>query len=164
MEWKAKFQFAMKSSETYHLQGAVEVEEFMVEGSEPEAPRRSSGDKSLVVLAIEKVKGKNGKEIIGRAYARNIDDGSAKSLQTIFDKHISKNSGIDTDKWRGYAPLKKDWKVTQSVSNKGEGMKLLHIHIMNLKRWLRGIPHKCSKERLQYSWMSITLELIEETP
>ncbi len=149
-EWKAKFQFAMKSSETYDLQGAIEVDEFMVGGFEPEAPGRSSGDKSLVVLAIEKVKGKKGKQTIGRAYARTIDDGSAKSLQTIFDKHISKNSSIDTDKWRGYAPLKKDWKITQSISNKGEGMKLLHIHIMNLKGWLRGIHHKCSKERLQY--------------
>ncbi len=140
----------MKSSETYDLQGAIEVDEFMVGGFEPEAPGRSSGDKSLVVLAIEKVKGKKGKQTIGRAYARTIDDGSAKSLQTIFDKHISKNSSIDTDKWRGYAPLKKDWKITQSISNKGEGMKLLHIHIMNLKGWLRGIHHKCSKERLQY--------------
>ncbi len=63
---------------------------------------------------------------------------------------LSKNSSITTDKWRGYAPLKKDWKITQTLSNKGEAMKMLHIHIMNLKGWLRGIHHKCSKERLQY--------------
>jgi hypothetical protein len=25
----------------------------------------------------------------------------------------------------------------------------LHIHIMNIKGWLRGIHHHCSKERLQ---------------
>ena len=106
--------------------------------------------KTLVVLAIEKVITKKGKESIGRAYARTIDNGSANSLQTIFDRHISKNSSINTDKWRGYAPLKKDWKITQTLSNKGAGMKMLHIHIMNLKGWLRGIHHKCSKERLQY--------------
>ena len=140
----------MKSSEKYDLEGIVEVDEFMVGGFEPEAPGRTPGDKSLVVLAIEKVKTKKGKESIGRAYARAIDNGASKSLQTIFDKHISKNSSINTDKWRGYAPLKKDWTITQSLSNKGEGMKLLHIHIMNVKGWLRGIHHKCSKERLQY--------------
>lgn len=149
-QWKAKFQLSMKSSETFDLDGAIDVDEFMIGGFEPAAPGRTPGDKSLVVLAIEKVKNKKGKEAIGRAYARTIDDGSAKSLQTIFDKHISKNSSIDTDKWRGYMPLKKDWKITQSLSNKGEAMKLLHIHIMNLKGWLRGIHHKCSKERLQY--------------
>ncbi len=149
-EWKAKFQFAMKSSERFDLEGAVEVDEFMVGGFEPESPGRTPGDKSLVVLAVEKVITKKGKESIGRAYARTIDNGSAKSLQTIFDRHISKNSSINTDKWRGYAPLKKDWNITQTLSDKGEGMKMLHTHIMNLKGWLRGIHHKCSKERLQY--------------
>lgn len=149
-EWKAKFQFAMKSSEKFDLEGAIEVDEFMVGGLEPRAPGRTLGDKALVVLAIEKVITKKGKESIGRAYARTIDNASAKSLQTIFDKHISKNSSIATDKWKGYVPLKKDWQITQALSNKGEGMKMLHTHIMNLKGWLRGIHHKCSKARLQY--------------
>jgi transposase-like protein/predicted nucleic-acid-binding Zn-ribbon protein len=149
-EWKAKFQFAMKSSEQFDLEGAIEVDEFMVGGLEPGAPGRTLGDKALVVLAIEKVTTKKGKESIGRAYARTIDNGSAKSLQTIFEKHISKNSSIATDKWKGYVPLKKDWQITQTLSNKGQGMKMLHTHIMNLKGWLRGIHHKCSKERLQY--------------
>ena len=112
-EWKAKFQFAMKSSESYDLEGAIEVDEFMVGGLEPEAPGRTPGDKALVVLAIEKVITKKGKESIGRAYARTIDNGSAKSLQTIFEKHISKNSSIATDKWKGYVPLKKDCQCNQ---------------------------------------------------
>ncbi len=126
-EWKAKFQFAMKSSENYGLEGAIEVDEFMVGGFESGAPGRTPGDKALVVLAIEKVKTKKGKESIGRAYARTIDNGSADSLKEIFDRHIRKSSSINTDKWRGYWPLKKDWKITQSLSNKGEGMRMLHI-------------------------------------
>src|SRR4249919_3825669 len=65
-EWKAKFQFAMKSSEQYDLQGNVEVDEFMVGGFEPEAPGRTKGNKSLVVLSVEKVIDKKGKENIGR--------------------------------------------------------------------------------------------------
>jgi transposase-like protein/predicted nucleic-acid-binding Zn-ribbon protein len=149
-EWKAKFQFAMKSSEKFDLEGAIEVDEFMVGGLQPGAPGRTPCGKALVVLAIEKVITKKGKESIGRAYAKTIDNGSAKSLQTIFEKHISKNSSVATDKWKGYVPLKKDWQITQTLSNKGEGMKMLHTHIMNLKGWLRGIHHKCSKGRLQY--------------
>jgi hypothetical protein len=57
---------------------------------------------------------------------------------------------VATDKWKGYVPLKKDWQITQTLSNKGERMKMLHTHIINLKGWLRGIHHKCSKGRLQY--------------
>jgi len=76
-KWKAKFQFAMKSSESYDLEGAIEVDEFMVGGLEPEAPGRTPGNKALVVLAIEKVITKKGKESIGRAYARTIDNASA---------------------------------------------------------------------------------------
>ncbi|MFR9578820.1 MAG: transposase, partial [Rikenellaceae bacterium] len=32
---------------------------------------------------------------------------------------------------------------------KGQGLPELHNHIMNLKGWLRGIHHHCSKEHLQ---------------
>jgi len=34
-------------------------------------------------------------------------------------------------------------------SNNGANFLDLHINIMNLKGWLRGIHHHCSKERLQ---------------
>lgn len=146
---KAKLQAAMKSSEQHELEGDVEVDEFMVGGFEPHAPGRTHGDKSLVVLAIERVKDKNGKETLGRAYAKTIDDASAKSLQAIFDKHISKEATVKTDCWKGYLPLKKEWQVNQEPSDKGENFKLLHTHIMNIKGWLRGIHHKCSAERLQ---------------
>lgn len=149
-QWKAKFQFAMKSSEKFDLKGEVEVDEFLVGGLEPQAPGRSKGKKALVVLAIEKVIDKKGNENIGRAYAKSIDDSSAKNLSKIFNKHISKNSKIKADLWKGYLPLKKDWNITQVLSESGASMKMLHIHIMNIKGWLRGIHHKCSKERLQF--------------
>ena len=32
---------------------------------------------------------------------------------------------------------------------KGKGFPELHIHIMNIKGWLRGIHHKCKGNRLQ---------------
>jgi transposase-like protein len=146
---KAKLQLAMKSSEQFDLQGNVEVDEFLIGGFEAETPGRSHGKKALVVLAIERVVNKDGKETIGRAYAKKIDDGSAKCLQNIFDTHIAKDADVVTDGWRGYLPLQKDWEITQKLSKKGENFKLLHTHIMNIKGWLRGIHHQCSKERLQ---------------
>ena len=146
---KGKFQQAMKSSEQYDLKGNIEVDEFMVGGFEPNAPGRTHGDKSLVVLAVERVVDKNGRETIGRAYAKTIGDASADSLKAIFDKHIARESTVRTDGWKGYAPLKKEWNINQGLSDKGENFKQLHTHIMNLKSWLRGIHHKCSPQRLQ---------------
>jgi hypothetical protein len=50
----------------------------------------------------------------------------------------------------GYSPLKKEYKnLKQIPSNDGKNFPDRHIHIMNLKSWLRGIHHHCSKERLQ---------------
>lgn len=147
---KAKFQQAMESSEQFELQGTVEVDEFMVGGFETNAPGRSHGKKSMVVLAIETVVDKKGKANLGRAYAKQIEDGSSSELRSIFDKHISHTAKVKTDGWTGYAPLKKEWEITRELSKKGSNFQLLHIHIMNLKGWLRGIHHKCSPERLQH--------------
>ena len=146
---KAKLQEAMKSSEQHQLQGKVEVDEFLVGGFEQDAPGRTHGEKSLVVLAIEKVIDKKGNETLGRSYARVIEDASAQSLKEIFEKHIGKEAQTITDGWRGYLPLNKEWNITRELSNKGESFKLLHTHIMNIKGWLRGIHHKCASNRLQ---------------
>ena len=146
---KAKLQQAMKSSEQYELKGEVQVDEFMVGGFQSEAPGRTHGDKSLVVLAIERRIDSKGKETIGRAYAKTIDNASANSLKVIFNKHIAQNAAVKTDGWSGYIPLGEEWNIKQVLSNKGQSFKILHTHIMNIKGWLRGIHHKCSRERLQ---------------
>ncbi len=75
---KAKLQRAMKSSEQFELTGCVELDEFMIRGFEAQAPGRSHGNKSLVVLAVERVTDKKGKQTIGWAYARLI----ARQLKT----------------------------------------------------------------------------------
>ena len=147
--FKAKLQHVMKSSEQYDLTNQVEVDEFLVGGFEADTPGRSHGKKGLVVLAIERVTDKNGKETIGRAYAKTIDNSSAKSLETIFETHVSKNAKVTTDGWVGYLPLNKKWEITKKLSENGANFKQLHTHIMNIKGWLRGIHHHCSKERLQ---------------
>lgn len=146
---KAKFQNAMKSSDKYPLEEAVEVDEFLVGGFDENERGRSLESKQLVVLGVEKVIDKDDKVTIGRAYAKVIENASAKELQLFFEQKIDKDSNVTTDGWRGYWPLQKDWNIEQKLSNKGKGFKELHIHIMNIKGWLRGIHHKCKGHRLQ---------------
>ena len=65
-------------------------------------------------------------------------------------KYVSKDAELVTDKWSGYTPLKKEFlKLKQVASEDGKNFKELHIHIMNIKGWLRGIHHHCSKEHMQ---------------
>ena len=80
---------------------------------------------------------------VKRFYALKIQDFSAKSLRTIFDKHIDKSAQIVTDDWKGYRPIK-DFKITQIPSNKGKNFPVLHTMIHKVKSWLR----------TTYSWVS----------
>ena len=99
----------------------------------------------MVIVALEIVEGG-----VGRAYAQVIEDASANSFKPFFQKYISKEAKVITDEWNGYLPLKKDYtKLEQHPSDKGKGYPEIHIHIMNIKGWLRGIHHHCSKEHLQ---------------
>ncbi len=145
-DFKRKIQSAMQSSGNYPLDGVVHVDEFYVGGEEEGVTGRSlGGKKKLVIVALEIVPGG-----VGRAYAQVIEDASANSFRPFFEKYISKNAKIVTDEWNGYLPLKKDYtKLEQHPSGKGKGHPEIHIHIMNIKGWLRGIHHHCSKQHLQ---------------
>lgn len=144
--FKWKIQKAMKSSCMYPLEGQVHVDEFFVGGEEEQKRGRSHGKKKLVQVALEVLPGKG----VGRAYAKVIDDASAASLKVLFEEHISRDAEVVTDEWNGYLPLKKDYaRLTQRKSDDGKNFPDLHIHIMNIKGWLRGIHNHCSKEQLQ---------------
>lgn len=143
--FKWKIQQAMQSSKKNDLTGEVQVDEFFIGGPEEQKRGRSKGKKRLVVVALEKVNGG-----VGRAYAQIIEHASAKEFMPFFNNHISKGANVLTDEWTGYIPLKKQYpNLKQIPSNDGANFPDLHIHIMNLKGWLRGIHHHCSKERLQ---------------
>lgn len=143
--FKWKIQQAMKSSGRYPLTEEVHVDECAIGGPDKEMRGRSHGDKKLVIVALEIRKGG-----VGRAYAELINDYSSKSFKQFFDRHISKNAIVKADEWTGYKPLKKDYtELIQIPSESGKGFPDLHIHIMNLKGWLRGIHHHCSEEHLQ---------------
>lgn len=144
-EFKWKIQQAMKSSGKHPLTGEVHVDEFYVGGEEEGIiGRNTKCKKKLVIVALEIVKGG-----VGRAYAQVIDDASATSFRPFFEKYISKDATIVTDEWNGYKPLMRDYNIEQRRSDDGKAFPQMHIHIMNIKGWLRGIHHHCSKERMQ---------------
>lgn len=143
--FKQKVQEAMKSSLTSPLTRTVHADEFVIGGPEEGRKGRSKGLKKLIVLAIEILD-----DGVGRAYAELIENSSAKELGNFLTKYVSKDAELVTDKWRGYTPLKKEFlKLKQVASEEGKNFKELHIHIMNIKGWLRGIHHHCSKEYMQ---------------
>lgn len=147
-QFKWKVQQVMASSGRYPLTGEVHVDEFLIgEYEEGKRGRSSESKKKLVVVALEILEGEAG---VGRAYAKVIDRASAKEFRPFFDTHISKEAKVVTDEWRGYLPLKNKFPfLKQRPSNNGKSFPQLHIHIMNIQGWLRGIHHHCSKERLQ---------------
>src|ERR1035437_1841690 len=144
-EFKWKIQQAMQSIKLHPISGKVHVDEFYIGGEEEGKRGRSKGDKKLVVVALEIVEGG-----VGRAYAQFMNNASAASLRPFFETYISKDTKVIADKWKGYFPLKKTYpNLKQIKSENGKSFQDIHIHIMNLKGWLRGIHHHCSKERLQ---------------
>ena len=143
--FKIKIQKAMKSSGKYPLEGEVHVDECMIGGPEEHKRGRSHGKKKLVVVALEKLE-----QGVGRGYAQVIDRASSKDFKPFFETYISKESKVITDEWNGYTPLKQLYPNMEQVpSDSGKGLPDLHIHIMNIKGWLRGIHHHCSREHLQ---------------
>lgn len=146
-EFKWKMQQAMRSSKKHPLFGIVHVDEFFVgEYEEGKTGRSSRSKKRLVVVALE-VLDKGG---VGRAYAKVINHASGEEFKPFFKDYISPQAHVVTDERKGYLPLKKEYThLEQKPSNKGNNFPELHIHIMNIQGWLRGIHHHCSKERLQ---------------
>lgn len=135
-----KIRKVMKSSENHPMDGNIQIDEFTIGGKEQGKQGRSyDTKKKKIVAAVETTKKGN----IKRVYALRIENYSSKSLKKIFDKHISSKANISTDRWKGYIPLKSKYKITQSLSNNGQGMPQMHIIIHQIKSWLRTI----------YSWI-----------
>jgi hypothetical protein len=146
-DFKCKIQQAMSSSKQQPLCGTVHVDEFYIgKYEEGQVGRSLDSKKRLVVVALEILE-QGG---VGRAYAQVIDNASAEEFSPFFHDYISREAHIVTDIWKGYLPLKKKYpNLEQIPSSKGANFPELHIHIMNIQGWLRGIHHHCSKKHLQ---------------
>jgi ISXO2-like transposase domain len=132
---------------------------FLLAGPDEQKRGRSKGSKRLVVVTLEKVK-----DGVGRAYAQIIEAASADEFRPFFKNYINKEATVITDEWTGYSPLKRDYSnLKQIPSNDGKNFPDLHIHIMNLKGWLRGIHIIAVRNVYRDIWMSITIDTIGET-
>jgi len=129
-----KVRNAMKSSKSKPLNGDVHVDDFVFGGKESLKQGRSNDSKKKkIVGAVELTD--QGK--VKRVYFNKIGDYSSKSLSRIFDKHISKEAKVQTDKWTGYIPICKHFDIKRKYSDKGGSMKQMHTIIHQLKSWLR---------------------------
>ena len=129
---------AMVSSGKYPLMGKVEVDETVVGQQEEGIVEHQNNQKKQVVLAIEK-KGKG----VSRMYAKVVDNASSKQLKLFFHDHISTQTAIKIDKWRGYIPLKEKYPYLIQIESgkKGKNCTELHRTIMMFKAWLSGSHH-----------------------
>jgi len=136
-----KIREAMKSSQEHPIEGDVDIDEFVLGGKEEGKVGRSyDSKKKKTVCAVQLTE--EGK--VKRMYSMLINDFSAKSLKTIFDKHIATTAKVRTDKWRGYRPLQSEYDITQIPSDNGGNFKALHTMIHQIKSWIR----------TTYSWVS----------
>jgi len=136
--FKRKVMHGMKSSGLYKIEGKVDVDETVVGGQEEGVVGRKNDKKKLVVFAVER-KGKG----ISRMYGKVINKSSAKELGSFMRENIDADAQVKTDEWRGYTPLKKEFKNLNQVPSgkKGKNFPDLHRAIMGFKGWLRGIHH-----------------------
>jgi len=139
-----KIRVAMKSSESFPLEGDCEVDEAVIGGKKEGKRGRGAKGKKKISVVIEK----NNRGIT-RAYCQKITDFSANELRKIFEKHINKNAQVTTDEWTGYIPIIEDWNITQEKSRPKHNFNLMHRFIQQLKGWLRGIHHHVSERHLQ---------------
>jgi DNA-directed RNA polymerase subunit RPC12/RpoP len=150
--FKRKIQEAMRSQDSSLLTGDIDVDETAIGGKERGIHTRGRSNLAVrkkVILAIERVQKKNGKPGIGRAYAQTIDAQSADDFRPFFDAKIDKKAKITTDKWTGYIPLMEDFNIKTKYSNEGQNFQKLHVHILNLKNWIRGTHHHVSTNHIQ---------------
>jgi len=103
----------------------------MIGQKEPGKKGRSKGSKRLVIISIER-RGENG---VGRGYATMVENASSEQLEEFIEEKVDKEAQITTDEWKGYAPLKANWNITQKKGDNGKGMPQIHNIIMNLKGW-----------------------------
>jgi transposase-like protein len=78
-----------------------------------------------------------------------IEDYSEESFKPFFKDKIAIESTIFTDLCNSNKPLSAKYNIQREKSKKGESMKLLRSHIINMKSWLRGIHHHISSKHAQ---------------
>ena len=138
-----KVRDARKSSERNSIDGDVCIDEFVVGGKETGKQRRSySSNKKKTVCAVQLTEERK----VKRFYALKTKDLFCKSLQTIFDKHSSKEAKVTTDEWGRYCPIAKNYHIEQS--QKSVNFIALHTIIHQVKSWIRATHSRVSDRHI----------------
>lgn len=143
--WLHKLRRAMIRPGRDRLSGLVEVDEIYIGGKKPGKRGRGAEGKTLVVIAAED----KGENKIGRIRLSIIPDASSDSLTSFIKECVEDKSTIRTDDWRGYSSLAASAYSHEVV--KSVDLKIVHIVISLLKRWLLGTHQGAvSHEHLSY--------------
>lgn len=149
-----KLRRAMINPERSLLTGEVEVDECQVGGREigRRGGRNLTAKAALVAVAVE-VRGKGS----GRIRMKIIPDASGDTLKAFVSDAVAAGSIVNTDGWRGYAPLTKEGydhrprsqRAAKKAGDTDPVMPRVHRAISNFKTWLRGTHRSVSNEHLQ---------------
>ena len=137
--WLHKIRTAMVYPNRTKLSGVVEIDETYI-GGEDEGGKRGRGadNKSLVVIGIELLEGRNQ---LGRVRMQMVLDASQESLHGFIKQNVAKGSTVITDGWSSYRSINEGG-YTHIVPSKFETADdknfLPHVHMIVslLKRWL----------------------------
>jgi transposase-like protein len=139
--WLHKIRTAMVNPNRTMLSGTVEVDECYIGGEENDGKRgRGTENKSLVVLGVELLEGRNQR---GRVRKKVVDDASGDSLIGFIKGNVETGSTVITDGWSGFSGVGESGYV-HVVPKKFEADDpdniLPHVHMIVslLKRWLLG--------------------------
>jgi transposase-like protein len=139
--WLHKIRTAMVNPGRTKLTGQVEIDETYIGGEETGGKRgRGSENKSLVVIGVELIEGKNQ---LGRVRMEVVQDATKESLQGFIKDNIEIGSVIITDGWPSYVSLPDEGYqhvIEKPFDPKDKDEILPHIHMIVslLKRWLLG--------------------------
>lgn len=139
--WLHKIRTAMVIPNRTKLAGTVEVDETYIGGEESSGKRgRGTSNKSLVVIGIELLEGKNQ---LGRTRIKVVTDASKESLQGFIKENIEAGTKVITDGWSAYSSIDKigyQHIVPKKFEIVDEEILLPHVHMIAslLKRWLLG--------------------------
>ena len=139
--WLHKIRTAMVNPNRTKLSGTIEVDECYIGGEENDGKRgRGTENKSLVVLGVELLEGRNQ---LGRVRMKVVDDASGDSLIGFIKENVETGSTVITDGWSGFSGVGESGYV-HVVPKKFEADNpdniLPHVHMIVslLKRWLLG--------------------------
>jgi transposase-like protein len=151
--WLHKMRRAMVRPGRERLNGAVEVDESYVGGTEANVSGRETSKKAIVAIAVETLSPKG----FGRIRLKRVQDASAESLTPFVCEMIAPGSIVRTDGWHGYDQIEKHGYTRDRVVLAGSGdpahvaLPAVHRIASLLKRWLLGTHQGAvSKRHLDY--------------